>query len=551
MKQDAYPTALWLDESGVVEEKSQRAGLTGGALDGNTLRNVTITSTEPCYGGIRIVGGEYTIDNLTTMLDGSGGDDFGGKGTGLVCAGTAKVTVNNYTANHRGVIRNAVVVTDQAEAVFHNANITCCGGTPEELEQANREVRGLPHVPWVLGLTGNNRATNLLSQGKVQYIDSTIRAEGWGALSTDGPSAPERYGEYSITLQTENCDVEVFGPSGYGSYAIGAGHNVFRSTRFRVPDYALIVANEFASAEFLNKSQVESRRFGVMWHQNQGGVLKIEDSAFHTGMATFLAKACYPRIEVTRSRLISDNGIILQLMDMDDPGIGKDSVDVDTGIAEKVPGHCVSAPNYHDVVMFNKIEMKDYCTDLQASFSHMELNGDFYNGITGPASVGTVFEGDAPDMSAPPPEDAAIPQDGSDFVPPMPEMKPSSLYPINLVLHFADTRYTGALSATSTHHRIRHITPDNNYELGMVENTLCPAVNNGVLASFDENSSWTVTKTCYLTALTLAPGAVVQPVSGKSLIMLVDGTETEIQPGHYQGNIEMKLIERKAEIKWH
>lgn len=541
MKQDAYPTALWLDESGIVEGQSQRTGITGGSLDGHTLRDMTITSETPCYGGIRIVGGEYTVDNLTVELDGSGGDDFGGKGTGLVCAGTAKVTVNNYTANNRGVIRNAVVVADQAEAVFRNANITCYGGTSEELEQAKREVRGLPHVPWVLGLTGNNRATNLLGRGKVRYIDSTIRAEGWGALSTDGPAAPERYGEYSITLETENCDVEVFGPSGYGSYAIGAGHNIFRNTRFRVPDYALIVANEFASADFLSKSQVDSRRFGVMWHQNQGGVLKIEDSTFHTGMATFLVKACYPRIEVTRSRLISDNGIILQLMDLDDPGIGKDSVDVDTSIAETVSNHCVSAPNYHDVVMFNRIKMQNYCTDLQASFSHMELSGDFYNGITGPASVGTVFEGDMPDMSAPPPENADIPQASGDFIPPMPEMKPSSLYPINLVLNFVDTRYTGALSATSTRHRTSHITPENNYELGMVENTLCPAVNNGVLASFDESSSWTVTKTCYLTALTLAPGAVVQPTSGKSLIMLINGTETDIQPGHYQGNIEMKL----------
>ena len=145
-------------------------------------------------------------------------------------------------------------------------------------------------------------------------------------------------------------------------------------------------------------------------------------------------------------------------------------------------------------------------------------------------------------MSAPPPEDMDIPQDGSDFVPPMPEMRPSSFYPINLVLDFVDTQYSGALSSTRTHHRTTHITPENNYELGMVENTLCPAVNNGVIARFDESSSWTVTRTCYLTALTLVPGASVLAPDGKSLTMLVDGTETPIQPGTYAGNIEMRLI---------
>ena len=75
----------------------------------------------------------------------------------------------------------------------------------------------------------------------------------------------------------------------------------------------------------------------------------------------------------------------------------------------------------------------------------------------------------------------------------------------------------------------------------MVENTLCPAVNNGVIARFDDNSSWLVTKPCYLTALTLAPGASVLAPDGKSLTMLVDGTETPIQPGTYTGNIEMRL----------
>ena len=539
--QQPYDVALWLDAQGTDAEKSQKNGLTGGRVEPGLVSGVTIESETPCYGGIRITGGEYEIRDLSVKLDGSGGDDFGGKGTGLVCAGDAKVTVKGYTAVNRGVIRNAVVVTDNAEVIFQNADITCKNGTREELIQAKKEVRGLPHVPWVLGLTGNNRATNLLGHGKATYIDSRIRAEGWGALSTDGPAAPEKYGEFSIVLRTDNCDIEVFGPSGYGSYAIGAGKNIFENTRFIVPDYALIAANEFASAEFIRDTRVDSARFGVMWHQNQGGLVKIQDSEFQTGMATFLVKACYPRIEVSNSKLVAHNGIILQLMDMDDPGIGRDFVDVDTDVPVKDPSHNNSAPNYHDVVMFNTIERKHHCTDLQASFSDMELQGDFYNSITNAASVGTVFEGNMPDMSAPPPENAEIPQDGSDFIPPMPEMRPSSRYPINLVLTFRNVHYIGALSATRAKHRVSHITAENNYELGMVENTLCPAVNNGVIASFDSESFWIVTKTCYLTRLTLEPGAVVRPAVGRRLTMTVNGKNAPILPGTYQGNIVMTV----------
>ncbi len=539
--QQTYDVALWLDAQGIDAEKSQKTGLTGGRVEPGLVSGVAIESKTPCYGGIRITGGEYEIRDLSMKLDGSGGDDFGGKGTGLVCAGDSRVHVKNYTCNNRGVIRNAVVVTDDAEAVFECADITCYGGTPEELAKAKKEVRGLPHVPWVLGLTGNNRATNLLSRGKVTYIDSSIRAEGWGALSTDGPTAPKSLSEYSILLRTVNCDVEVFGPSGYGSYAIGAGKNIFEDTRIKVPDYGLIVANEIASAEFTNGTVVESGRFGVMWHQNQGGLLKIEDSTFHTKRSTFLPKACYPVIQVSRSNLESQSGIILELIDMDDPGIGKDSVQVDTQEPVKDPSHQVSQPNYADVVMFNNLTQKHCCTDLQASFSDMELTGDFYNAITNAASVGSIYEGGMPDMSAPPPEEMEIPQDGSDFVPPMPEMKPSTLRPINLVLSFRNVRYTGALSATRAKHRVGIITAENNQELGMVTHRLCPAVNNGVIASFDGKSSWMVTKTCYLTALELADGATVAAPRGKKLTMTVDGKITPILPGTYQGNIVMTV----------
>ncbi len=131
----------------------------------------------------------------------------------------------------------------------------------------------------------------------------------------------------------------------------------------------------------------------------------------------------------------------------------------------------------------------------------------------------------------------------SDFMPPMPEVKPSTMAPINLVLRFQNVQYAGALSATRAKHRVSHITAENNQELGMLVHTLCPAVNNGVIATFDGASAWTVTKTCYLTALHLEPGAMVQAPAGKALTMTVDGVETPIAPGHYFGNIVMTILE--------
>lgn len=118
MIQEQYRVALWADENGIDEARSEKKGISGGTIAPGELSGLTITSQEPCYGGIRLTGGEYHISDLTVRLDGSGGDDFGGKGTGLVCAGNSKVTVDNYVADNRGVIRNAVVDAGLQGCVF-------------------------------------------------------------------------------------------------------------------------------------------------------------------------------------------------------------------------------------------------------------------------------------------------------------------------------------------------------------------------------------------------------------------------------------------------
>lgn len=61
-------------------------------------------------------------------------------------------------------------------------------------------------------------------------------------------------------------------------------------------------------------------------------------------------------------------------------------------------------------------------------------------------------------------------------------------------------------------------------------------------ASFDKDSVWIVTHDSYLGNLTLESGARLQAPAGSSLRMTVDGKETAIQPGTYQGQIIIKVI---------
>ena len=62
-------------------------------------------------------------------------------------------------------------------------------------------------------------------------------------------------------------------------------------------------------------------------------------------------------------------------------------------------------------------------------------------------------------------------------------------------------------------------------------------MNNGVIVTLDSRSTWTVTGTSYLTALTLEPGAVVQAPQGQRLTATLNGQPLELRPGSYQGSI--------------
>jgi len=63
----------------------------------------------------------------------------------------------------------------------------------------------------------------------------------------------------------------------------------------------------------------------------------------------------------------------------------------------------------------------------------------------------------------------------------------------------------------------------------------------GAVASFTDGSIWTVTHDSYLAGLTIGEDAAVIAPAGKSLTMTVDGTETNIAPGSYSGEIVITL----------
>jgi hypothetical protein len=304
-----FRQALYLDGTGVVDSKSVFAALIGPKPVAPIVRNVSITSRGQNFDGIFVAGGTWTIKNAKIDFAGNGRSDFCGYGSAIVVNGeTAKVVVDHASIVSQGVARAAVVAEGGSSVVVKNSYIETKNGKLPSDYIPTIDTALMRSVPWMLSLSGNVRATNLLGTNtKASYINSTIRSQGWGVLSTDGCITP--------TLTAINSRIEITGKDGYGSYGIGDATENFLGCTFNVASYATISRGSFlhygdstpAKVAALNTSLdlgltpaelraipnrptvVNSRRFGIMWHG--GGTLDITGgTVFNTREATFLDK---------------------------------------------------------------------------------------------------------------------------------------------------------------------------------------------------------------------------------------------------------------------
>jgi hypothetical protein len=533
----AFRQALYLNETGIVKEKSVLSSVAGNRRPSAPLSNIQIRSKGENFNGIFAAGGTHTLKNVKIDFSGNGRSDFVGYGAAVMSTGeNTTLVLDRVGIISNGVVRSAAIADHGSNLVIKNSYLQTFNGILPKDYVPSVDTRQMRSVPWMLSLSGNNRTTNLLGTNtKASYINSYIGSEGWGVLSTDACKAPQ--------LTTINSTIANIGEDGYGSYAVGGAIERFLGSTFNVATYATIVKNasiyysdsDPEAVKQLNAdlelgltalemshirrrpSIVNSGRFGVMWHGS--GSLDISGgTVFNTAETTFLNKGQAIIINVDGAkgaRLNPRNGVIMQVMEDDDPGpvfpamTNTAIYDEPTGPVKLQPGHNVTIADD---------------TDALANFSNISLTGDFYNAM----------RGDIPGAFGPP-------------------------NPRNMSLKFVNADITGVISASTASHTLSHIeypvgldkdsgqpfdnkAHEKDYKyLGTVTNTPKPAVNNGVIVSLDAKSRWTLTGTCYLTSLAIEEGSVINGLAGAKVVMTVNGVETTIEPGTHSGNIVLSV----------
>ncbi|WP_005035490.1 hypothetical protein [Holophaga foetida] len=343
-----WRTAAYIEDGAPVLSKSVTSAVQGLTLTESltSLDGATITSVGPAFNGIVVTAtdsttaGDFKINNLTMNLTGNGGtdfdsttyveygNDFSGVGAGLVTQGYANVTLNSPSIITDGVVRTAILVKEHSTLQCNAGYIQTGGGQlcdDEELFAAYW-TPAMPTIiapgymvmpPFMLGIKGDCRATNLLDYATATYNDTTFSTKNWGALSVDTNT--------SVRLNVNNCKVTVT-DSGYASYTIGDDSKVYyNDCTVTVPDMVLIAANGAASGYFRNDT-VTSGRFGMVIWGNSGGTFEVDGGTWSTVKGLFVLKGSYPNVTIKNGASItSANGRILETATNDDSGGGNGS----------------------------------------------------------------------------------------------------------------------------------------------------------------------------------------------------------------------------------
>jgi hypothetical protein len=517
-----FRQAVYVGAGGMVPEKSVPAAVKAGQVTSLFARNLELYSTGEAFTGVYVAGGSYTLTNPRISFVGNGRSDFIGLGTGIVATGGSRVVVDGADILNKGVARAAVIADGGANLLVKNSRLVTQNGVLPVDYVPTIDTSQMRSVPWMLGLSGNVRCTNLLGTNtKATYVNSYIASEGWGVMSTDGCTTP--------TLTAINDTIAVTGEDGYGSYGIGDATEYFLGCTMDVATYATISRGSFlhygdsdkATVAGLNQSLgiglteaelaalpvrntiVNSRRNGIMWHG--GGTLDITGgTVFNTKETVFVDKAQVIKVTVDGSKgaqLNAGNGVLFQLMDDDDPGPVFPAM-TNTGVYSDPTGQ--AKPDITHVIYSANPE-----ADAVATFSNITLMGDFYN-----STRGGIMQGP--------------------FGPPASVSR-------NLVLTFENAKVTGTITASNAVHKQATIGAADYKQIGAITNTATAPVNNGVLVNLTKGSTWVVTGTSYLSRLDLAPGSTIAAPAGFSVSLTLGGKPMLFKAGSYIGQVVLTV----------
>ncbi len=567
-----------------------------------------------------------SVINLNSESDGTRVNDFCGLGSAIINTNGGTLYIENTTISTTGVAKTAVFSDNGANTIMKNCILTSEGGTLYDGYYSNASQNMMVAPPWVLGLddtVANVRTTSMMGAFTTHtFVDCQVNSAGWGSLSTDADAGQSSSLHQHLIAINTSSDVENSGYIAYvqsddmaefygvdfsaGTYVVimTGGEATFKSYTggqkidiiqyneetekdsrylFEDEDYAetggvpvadsgdviATVVSDQVEEGTVVPSVIKSDAFAFMFHNNFANgwnVVNILDGTeVYSENATFLVKKINADITVDDATVVSNDGVLLQIIDNDDDYVGPD-MSLTWGLDDAEIGRVIGSTNIEDKMAGESCIFPTFSEHLvePAGWSYewtekdMEVTAASLN-TTGDSGwvvnlnlSNTVIDGDVWNSSG------YVTENGG-----------TSLN-VNLG---ENAELTGIISSGAYKHTLQNneelyvedsdIDAGGYYEalvgnayaeandgiadwananyLGHVENTQYANGYNSVSVVLDANAVWTVTDECIIDELVIGEDASIVAAEG-TLTMTVDGIETEIAAGQqYEGDIVITM----------
>lgn len=531
-----YTPAVYISAGAYDVAKSVTAAQLAGDISDTETNGLVARSEGDYFSAMYITDSDYTVNDADITLTGKGGDDFNGWGAGIVVLGDSNVDINRSYIYGTGVLRSGLFTSGNAQVNVNDSVIVTENedGYESYNTEDNYAVPMMQQCPFAMGIEGNIRATLACGAGCNVFTNSLVASNGWAVLSTDSGRAgatalvansmvavlgevsdsSDEMDEYDFTYdvngKTWYVDVGRYGEeSGYIAYADSGVLDYAYGSAWYSPDYLGIITS--GTLTMADDCYGWSDRIGFMLHAGGGtsgtGTLNVSDSSFNIrnifavsqSAGTYTSDIALTNVDIALANEGSD--ILFLQCDTDDhsssPG---DTSNTLTDITRE----------QYDALEPTVLESsgEPVASTLVITDSHVQ--GHVYNTATGGAAIDLTLDNSE--------LDGEISSAWSHHV----DAEGNSLDETEFVCDYFDGTPDGS-SGT--------------WDSSMYLRLACEAAEtrcNPIHVTMKNGAIWMVTGTNYLASLTIDETSTIK---GMGLKMTVNGKETAIEPGTYEGEV--------------
>lgn len=529
-----YTAAAYVGDGSYEPAKSVPEAVTSGEISDTEANGLTVDSEGDFFSALYINNSAYTVNDARINLKGACGDDFNGWGAGIVVLGSSDVDINTSEIYGTGVLRSGLFTSGNAQ-VRVNDSVIITENDEEAVAYDTTDNYATPMMqqcPFGLGITGNIRATLACGAGCNTFTNSLVVSNGWAVLSTDSgrsgatalvsnamvavvgeaSDASEEMPDYDFTYDVNGkpwyVKVGRYGEtSGYIAYADSGVLDFAYGSAWYSPDYLGIITS--GTITMADNSYGWCGRIGYMLHSGGGGsgtgTLVVQDSSFDVQDVFALAqlKGSY-RADVTIDnadiKLANSGSDILYMQVNTDDNAGGPGETHNT----------VTDLSWDEYLAQEAGEPSGEPSTLLVT--NCVAQGNIYNAATSGAPAGLDVTIDAGEV------DGEISSAWTRHL----DAEGNELEQTE----FSLDSYTGTRDGASGEW-------DYTMYLRLAAKA-APTVNNPVNLTMQNGAKWMVTGTNYLSSLTIDDSS---KINGMGLVMTVNGVETEIKAGTYEGEI--------------